>query len=233
MRVSCGPMEPDKTSHIDRQIGRIGERISRLRKQAGLSLRDLADRTGVSFTTIQKIETSTIVPSIASVLKIAQGLGRNVSYLLDEAESPGDIRLVRRAERTITDVSASRLRVEDIGMDLRDALLQATVLTIEPGGISGTEPLQHPGEEIKLCLKGRMEYRVGAENFQLEEGDCLHFKSDIPHYWKNPGKEKAVILSVCTPPPFPTVSNLSTSAERGGNPRSDQNGIRWGKGSID
>ncbi|MFQ5691431.1 MAG: helix-turn-helix domain-containing protein [Nitrospinota bacterium] len=204
----------NENSPVEQQIIRVGERISRLRKQAGLSLRELADLTGVSFTTIQKIESNTIVPSIASVMKIAQGLGRSVSFFLDEEESEEEVRFVRRRERALTEVPASGLRIEDVALNLRHSLLQATLLTIAPGGMSGDEPLQHPGEEIKLCLKGRMEYRIGGDTYSLKEGDCLHFKSDIPHYWKNTGGGEAVILSVCTPPPFFTASHLSPRAER-------------------
>ena len=218
-----------ESTPLEEQIIRIGERISRLRKQAGLSLRELADLTGVSFTTIQKIESNAIIPSVASVMKIAQGLGRSVSFFLDEEnETPGEIRRVRREDRSVTDVPASKLRVEDVALDLRNSLLQATLLTIAPGGVSGDEPLLHPGEEIKFCLKGQMEYQVGGETLLIQEGDCLHFKSDIPHFWKNPGKGQAVVLSVCTPPPFFTSSRLSarmdksSSDELGGNGRNDR-----------
>jgi transcriptional regulator with XRE-family HTH domain len=214
-----------KASPVEEQIIRIGERISRLRKQAGLSLRELADLTGVSFTTIQKIESNAIIPSVASVMKIAQGLGRSVSFFLDEeTEIPGEIRRVRREDRSVTEVPASRLRVEDVALDLRNSLLQATLLTVAPGGVSGDEPLLHPGEEIKLCLKGQLEYRVGGETYLVEEGDCLHFKSDIPHFWKNPGEEEAVVLSVCTPPPFFTSSHLSARMERSSSDELDKNG---------
>ncbi len=45
--------------------------------------------------------------------------------------------------------------------------------------------------------------------YLLRAGDCLHFKSDVPHHWRNPGTEDAVIFSVCTPPPFFTNTSLS------------------------
>ena len=206
-----------RNAQVEAGIVRIGERIAQLRSEAGLSLRELADRTGVSFATIQKIEANAIVPSVATLLKIAQGLGRKASFFLEEpGEEERSIVHVRKDERAITHVPASRLTIEDVGLHIRNALLQAVILTIEPGGESGEEPLQHPGEEVKYCLKGRLEYRVNGATYLLRAGDCLHFKSDVPHRWRNPGTEDAVIFSVCTPPPFFTNTYLSRRSKSGG-----------------
>ncbi len=193
------------------RILRLGERIARLRNEARLSLRELADLTGVSYATIQKIESNAIVPSVATVMKIAQGLGRRVSFLLDEDEER-PIVLVRRDDRVVTRVPASGLTIQDVGLSIRNGTLQATLLAMRPGGTSGREPLQHPGEEIKLCLRGRIEYRVGGAAYTLRAGDCLHFKSDVPHRWRNAGDGEALVLSVCTPPPFFTNIALSRTA---------------------
>ncbi len=135
-------------TEVEAGITRIGERIAQLRGEAGLSLRELADRTGVSFATIQKIEANAIVPSVATLLKIAQGLGRKASFFLEEpGEEERSIVHVRKDDRALTHVPASRLTIEDVGLLIRNALLQSVILTIEPGGESGEEPLQHPGEE--------------------------------------------------------------------------------------
>jgi transcriptional regulator with XRE-family HTH domain len=208
--VSCHPQ-------VQARILRIGERIAQLRNDARLSLRELADLTGVSYATIQKIESNAIVPSVATVLKIAQGLGRKASFFLDESEEEeGTIVLTRRDERVVTHVPASRLTVEDIALTIRNSQLQATLLTIRPGGESGEEPLRHPGEEIKFCLKGRIEYRVDGMAYVLRAGDCLHFKSDVPHHWRNPGPETAIVFSVCTPPPFFSPASRERAAGRRG-----------------
>lgn len=198
---------------VEARIVRIGERVARLREKAGLSLRDLAERPGVSFATIQKIEANAIVPSVATLLKVAQGLGRRVSFFLEEPDEEGRaIVLTRKVDRELTRVPASKLTIEDVGRSLRNPLLQGTLLTIEAGGESGEEPLQHPGEEIKFFLEGRMGYRVAGTLYRVGAGDCLHFKSDVPHRWRNPGPDEAVVFSVCTPPPFFTNTYLSRAA---------------------
>ncbi|MFO7792598.1 MAG: cupin domain-containing protein [Candidatus Saliniplasma sp.] len=60
----------------------------------------------------------------------------------------------------------------------------------------------HDGEEIHLMIKGKIEYTVGEEVYKMEVGDTLWHQSDISHYAKNIGKEKAVYLTVSTPPTF-------------------------------
>ncbi|MFW6305614.1 MAG: cupin domain-containing protein [Candidatus Saliniplasma sp.] len=60
----------------------------------------------------------------------------------------------------------------------------------------------HEGEEIHLVLSGTIEYTVGDEVHKMEAGDTLWHPSDISHHAKNIGKEKAVYLTVSTPPTF-------------------------------
>jgi transcriptional regulator with XRE-family HTH domain len=187
---------------VEERIIKIGQKIRRVRKEMGLSIREAARLTDTSPATIQKIESNGMVPSIAILMKIAQGMKKNVSFFLDEENDPYEVALVRRDEREAAYVSASKLKIEDLGSDIRDARLEATFLTIERRGRSGKEPLLHVGEEIKFCLEGEIAYHIDGQEYTLGQGDCIHFRSDKPHYWRNIGKGRAKVLSVCTPPPF-------------------------------
>jgi transcriptional regulator with XRE-family HTH domain len=187
---------------VEERIVRIGKKIRQVRKDLGLSIRETARLTQTSPATIQRIEVNGMVPSIAILMKIAQGLRKKVSFFLGEENEPKEVALVRREEREGAYVSASKLRFEDLGSDIRDAKLEATFLTIEKGGRSGKEPLIHPGEEIKFCLEGKLAYHIDGQEYILGPGDCIHFKSDRPHFWKNIGQGQAKIVSICTPPPF-------------------------------
>jgi transcriptional regulator with XRE-family HTH domain len=187
---------------VEERIVKIGQKIKQLRKELELSIRETAKLAGTSPSTIQKIESNGMVPSIAILMKIAQGLKRNVSFFIGEENEPREVVLVPRHGRETAYVSASKLKIEDLGSDIRDARLEATLLTIEKGGRSGKDPLIHPGEEVKLCLEGRIAYHIGEQEYVLGPGDCIHFKSDRPHFWKNIGQGRAKILSICTPPPF-------------------------------
>lgn len=187
---------------VEERIVRIGQKLRQVRREMGLSIRETARLTQTSPATIQKIESNGMVPSIAILMKIAQGLRKNVSFFLDEDGEQREVALVRRDEREAAYISASKLKVEDLGSNIRDARLEATFLTIEKGGRSGKAPLIHLGEEVKFCLRGRIAYHIDGQEHVLGPGDCIHFKSDKPHFWKNVGQGRAKILSICTPPPF-------------------------------
>lgn len=187
---------------VEQQIIEIGKKIRQLRRELNFSLRDLAQHSGTSASTIHKIETNSTVPSIAILIKIAQALKKNVGYFIGEQEEGNPVVHVRPREREILFVKESKLRIENIASTIPDCQLEVTLLHIGKRGSSGEIPLVHSGEEIKLCLKGKMEYTINGQKFILARGGCLHFKSGVPHSWRNVGKGDAEILSVCTPPPF-------------------------------
>ncbi len=92
----------------------------------------------------------------------------------------------------------SNMLQEYITGQIKDAVLEGGVFTAKAGGESGPEMNAHPGEEIILCLKGTVEVFTPCQKYHLSAGDALHFKSDIPHRWKNSGKTEAQLIWVYT-----------------------------------
>jgi transcriptional regulator with XRE-family HTH domain len=186
---------------LEVKIARIAQRIKQRRSEMGLSIREAAKLTGTSPSTIQKIESNEMVPSIAILMKIAQGLKQHVTVLFEDENEPDEVALMRRSEREVVNIPASKLKVADLGSSIIDANLEVTLLTIEKSGVSGKDPLIHEGEEIKFCLEGRIAYFINDHEYHLESGDCIHFKSNRPHYWKNIHPETTRVLSVVFNPP--------------------------------
>lgn len=181
---------------LEIQIARIAQRIRNRRNELGLSIRDAAKLTGTSPSTIQKIESNEMVPSIAVLMKIAQGFKQNVAHFFEDSNESSEVAFVRSGDRTSIHIPVSKLAVEDLGSSIHDGTLDVTILSIEEGGQSGKDPLVHDGEEIKYCLAGRITYLIDNQEYTLEEGDCIHFKSTIPHSWKNSNKGITRVLSV-------------------------------------
>ena len=189
-------------------ILRVGEKIRKFRQDQNLSIQKLADISGVSPAGIYKIETDGMTPSVATMIRIAHALGHKVGEFLDEAvEEVRDFELVRRKDRTALYSNESRIMAETIAWRIKDWKIFAAVVTLEPGGKTGDENLYHEGEELILCLRGKIEITLGEEKFLLRKGDSFHYKSSKLHSWRNPGKEKAEMVYVLTPPLFhPEVS---------------------------
>jgi transcriptional regulator with XRE-family HTH domain len=179
---------------MDDLSANIGRKIRETRKAAGLSMSALADLSGLSLAAIQKVETNGMVPTIVSLMKISRALNKSVSFFVEEQEPTGRMALVRRAERKSFYSQASKLRQEYITGDLTGRILEGGVFTADPGGGSGETPGVHSGEEIIMCLSGEVEIEIGEETWLLKPGDTVHFKSDLPHRWNNPGETRAETL---------------------------------------
>ncbi len=170
------------------QLARIGERIRKWREQEGLTLQALGRRAGVATSTVHKIETAQMIPSVAVLLKVARGLGRRPAELVqDGAEEPDAIHV--RASRRREVGAPGRMLVERLSGDLFDPVLDMWRVTLYPDHASGT--LRYEGEEILVCERGRLSVRVGAREFALRAGDSLHLKASIPHSWSNRGSGPA------------------------------------------
>ena len=104
---------------MDREIELLGARVKACREEEGMTLLDLAERSGVAPSTVQKIEKGHMVPTIAVLMKIARGLRRRVSYFLGDEEGSREV-----SHRSATARSAmgttNQIRVERLAADLRD-----------------------------------------------------------------------------------------------------------------
>src|SRR4030095_1504050 len=72
----------------------------------------------------------------------------------------------------------------------------------EPGAATGDEMLTHKGEEGGLVVSGRIELTVSNETRVLGPGVAFYFASNLPHRFRNPGREVCEIISCSTPPTF-------------------------------
>ena len=183
------------TEDLSRIVSGIGPKLRTLRKQAGLSLQQLAVRADVSAAAIHKIEQSGMVPTITTLLKVAGALGRPVSYFVDEEQVPSSPTVF------IKDGDQRPLLTSHTGIDLAGIsgpygrfYLAGARATVVPGASSGDKPLEHPGEELVYLLEGAMSFAVDGELIDLEPGDSIHFRTDRPHAWSNPSDEPARAL---------------------------------------
>jgi transcriptional regulator with XRE-family HTH domain len=183
------------TEELTRIVSGIGPKLHALRKQAGLSLQQLAVRSDVSAAAIHKIEQSGMVPTITTLLKLAGALGRPVAYFVDEEEVASDPTvLIRDGEQKPILTSHTGIDLAGISGAYGRFFLAGARATVVPGASSGERPMEHPGEELVYLLEGRMEFVVNGQTYCLRPGDSLHFRTVQPHFWRNPGTTDAVAL---------------------------------------
>ena len=178
----------------------LGTRIRSLRQARRLTLRDVADRAGVTESFLSQVERDVTSPSIATVHRIATALGLSIAQLFTEDVETG--RVVRRdARRRI--VYPGLGAVDEFLTSNLAGRLQVILSTIDPGGGTGPEPYTHDSdEEVVVVLDGVLDIWVGDEHYVLRQGDAITFPSRLPHWNANHGDAPARALFCLTPPSF-------------------------------
>ena len=173
----------------------VGARIRELRKRRGLSLRALAEHSGLSANAISLIERGATSPTLTSLEQLTRALGVPVGVLFQREEAARVLHIKRNASRGI---QYTGVLLESLGEGLADRQFEIMRLTIEPDAQTQGTPLSHPGQEYVYCLEGTIHYQVADQTYVLEMGDSLNFHSALPHSWRNPTAEPSTILVVLT-----------------------------------
>src|SRR4051812_20988745 len=177
----------------------VGYRIRALRDAMGLSLRDLAQRTGVSAPMLSQVERGETSPTLAVATRIAAGLELTLSQLLRLDEADG-VTVVRRSERRGGGAQRAGHIYEIVTPPLPGQRAEVSEHVLAPGaatGGPGDPPMHEAGSrETALVAAGRVRLVVGEANYDLGAGDCVTFDADLPHHFENPDAEEARFLSV-------------------------------------
>ena len=175
----------------------LGPRVRALREGMDLSLRDLADRCGVSAPMLSQVERGETSPTLAVAERIAGGLDLRLSQLLRLDES-GSVSVVRRGEGRTGGRRGHRYEVLTPPLPGQRAEVSRHVLG--PGaktGGAGDPPMHEAGSrETAVVESGRVTLVIDGEGHELRAGDSVTFDADLPHRFENPGRGQASLLAV-------------------------------------
>jgi transcriptional regulator with XRE-family HTH domain len=171
----------------------VGRRIRTLRERRGLSLRLLAERSGLSSNAISLIERGENSPTVSSLQLLAAALGVSITAFF-EAGHDQTVLFVRPEARLRT--TSEGVTMESLGIGLRDQQIEPFLLDIAPGAGNSDQPISHAGEEFVYCLEGQVEYKVGEQLYRLEAGSSLLFKAGLAHAFRNPTGRPARLMMV-------------------------------------
>jgi transcriptional regulator with XRE-family HTH domain len=177
----------------------LGQRIREARQAHGLSLKTVGEAAGVSQSFLSQVERGVASPSVSTLIRISNAVGRPVASLL--AGSDPSARLMRAADRRKL-VHTRRRWVDEFLTPPAARRLQANLTTIEPGFKGDQAHVHASEEECAIVLEGAVTIGVDGEEFELAEGDALLLDPRIPHTFANPGTERARVLWIMTPPSY-------------------------------
>jgi XRE family transcriptional regulator, regulator of sulfur utilization len=177
----------------------IGPRVRALRDAMSLSLRDLADRSGVSAPMLSQVERGETSPTLAVAARIASGLDLSLSQLLRLDES-SSVTIVRAGERRRGGSARGGHAFEVMTAPLPGQRAELTRHILAPEASTGGEgdpPRHEPGSrEIALVEAGPLELVIDSERHELQTGDCVTFDADLTHHFENHGPGEAAFLAV-------------------------------------
>ena len=177
-----------QTMAVDRIVSSIGPRLRELRIQHSLSLQQLAEKAGVSAAAIHKIERNGMVPTITTLLKLADAFDRPVAHFVDEeAEGAGPVAFTPAEARGPVYGTPPGVEGQGISGSYARFFLDGAVTTVAPGAGSAPGAAAHPGEELVFVLDGTLDFEVDGDRYAVGPGDTLHFRTDRPHRWQNAG----------------------------------------------
>jgi transcriptional regulator with XRE-family HTH domain len=162
-----------------------------------LSLRDLAERSGVSAPMLSQVERGETSPTLAVAEKIAAGLELTLSQLLRLDENrhvvivrAGDRRTRRRRGHAVAELTPP----------LPGQRADVSEHTLAPGaatGGPGDPPMHEPGSrETAVVLEGAVDLFIDGQRHELAEGDAVTFDADLPHHFENNGGTASRLIAV-------------------------------------
>lgn len=181
----------------------IGQKLRTIRKQRGLSQRELATRAGLTNGTISLIEKNRTSPSVASLKSLLDAIPISMAEFFSTLEQSDTPKVFYTAEE-FTEISPSRpgqVSLRQLG-DAEHHSLQVLHETYPAGADTGPEWLSHDGEEAGVVVRGSIEVTVDGNISVLNKGDGYLFDSTLPHRFRNTSDEICEVISACTPPSF-------------------------------
>lgn len=177
----------------------LGHRLRGLRHERGLSLKQLAQLTGVSIGLISQVERNQIDPSLDTLRKLAKALDVALFNLFAQPDDPGVAVIPRdRRPKLISAPGAVAYTRISPGFG-RIEMLEGI---LEPGAASSLTLWEHNSEECAVVMEGALTVEFDHEAYEIHAGDSIYFDSNRAHRYVNPHDVRCVYIVAVTPPSF-------------------------------
>lgn len=176
----------DTSAAIAAALDQVGPRLRRLRTQRRATLTDLARTTGISKSTLSRLETGKRRPTLELLLPLSQAFRVPLDDLVGAPEV-GDPRLRLKPGRVKGRTVIPLTRQPD-GVQAWKIIIPTSKVT--------PEPRAHDGHEWIYVLSGHMRLVLGHQDRVLGKGEVAEFDTQVPHWFGSTGSEPAEILSI-------------------------------------
>ena len=166
----------------------IGEKLRALRLRKKMGLVELSRHTGLSAAMLSKVERGKLFPTLPTLLRIALVFSVGLEYFFSDDQKRRVLAIVRRAERKRfperPDGRDISFYFESLDFAAVERKLNAYYAEFQPLPPGKARPHHHPGVEFLSVMRGKLEMRIGTEEYVLDSGDSIYFDSSVPHSYR-------------------------------------------------
>jgi transcriptional regulator with XRE-family HTH domain len=175
----------------------VGRNLHDLRINRGLSIRSLAELSGLNVNTLSLIENGKTSPSVSTLQQLASALAVPITAFFESNTQKNNISYQKTGQ--CPQAAFAYGTVADLGAGLTLRGGQPLLVTLQPHASSGSTPIVHTGHEFVFCLDGRLAYTIEDHTYILDPGDSLLFEAHLPHLWQNVGEKISKSLLIMCP----------------------------------
>jgi transcriptional regulator with XRE-family HTH domain len=191
---------------------KIGQNIKKLRLAKGITLKNVADATGLSVSFLSLVENGKSGISLANLQKILKCYDTSLHGFIDKTEEGRKVvksdksRVVRAEEAKRIYSYADDAKVMSLVNEPRSKKIWPGLFIMDPDTTIG--PFNHAGEEFSYVIQGKFEVTLvntetgETEKYIITEGDTIYYHSTFLHTYVNLSKHKSIFLAAVTPPTF-------------------------------
>ena len=177
---------------LDEVLTAVGPRLRALRRERGTTLDDLSAETGISVSTLSRLESGQRRPTLELLLPLARAYGVQLDELVD-APPTGDPRVHLRPVTTSHGMTMVPLTRHAAGLQAFKLIIPADRQPSSP------EPKTHDGYEWLYVLNGKLRLVLGSHDLVLAPGEAAEFDTRVPHWFGSADAEPVEILSLFGP----------------------------------
>jgi transcriptional regulator with XRE-family HTH domain len=176
--------------------------IRKIRKDKKITLRQLAEKSGLSLSFLSNLENGRVNVTLSSLRKIAAALEVPVARLIAEDETEGVV-IVKKEERMnlVHHRSPKGTVIQQFLTRSPNFDLEIVVIQL-PAGTSSESYKSHQGQEFTYVLEGETVLCLNDSTYLLSAGDMAYYDASIPHKWENNSSKQSEILVGATPANF-------------------------------
>ena len=178
----------------------LGQRMRKLRKDKGITLVEIAKKTGVAQATLSRIETGTMMGTVESHERIAEALGIGLAELYSGVDRRYEqiAHLGKEAERKVTH-HGKNAQVELLTQESSKKKITPLLITLQGESEMQREHHERGVEKFLYLLEGEIRVKVDKEEYTLKPGETLYFDASLPHQIINEKPKSARILAAVSP----------------------------------